>query len=179
MNSDFSDDMDLDQLERELQSLTPIAPRRELVQAIKARMEPVPRRVQDQRNRVATFPWRRMVAPAAAAAAAVAVFNLDDHRRTSKPPQVAANEPATPATPAIAWEPMPMLPEFQEYLDKGYLLTQDLEQFVHPQYAALFNIPVLRLSDDKDTTMRVSVPRRNRVIMPAGHRTGQTTLRWQ
>ena len=63
---------------------TPAPPRRELVQAIKARMEPVPRREQPRREKVVTFPWRRMVAPAAAAAAAVAVFNMEDERRSGK-----------------------------------------------------------------------------------------------
>jgi hypothetical protein len=173
MNSEFADDMDLLQLERELQSLTPAVPRRELVQAIKARMEPVPRRVQ-QRDRVVTFPWRRMVAPAAAAAAAVAVFNLDNGRREGKTPPGTANT----VTPAIKWEPMRMLPAYREYLDKGYVLNQNME-FVHPRYAQLFNAPVLRFPDEGDSTMQVTLPRQNRFIVPAGYGSGRTSLRWQ
>ena len=42
MNSDYSDSMDasLLQLERELKSLTPVPPGRELLRSLQARMEP-------------------------------------------------------------------------------------------------------------------------------------------
>lgn len=177
MNSDFSDDMDLFQLERELQSLTPAAPRPELVQAIKARMEPVPRREQPRREKAVTFPWRRMVAPAAAAAAAVAVFNIDDQRRDGKAPPVAGNDVA----PAVKWEPMPMIAEYREYLNKGYFINpyNPNLQLVHPQYAPLFSAPVLRVPANADGTMRASFPQRNtRFIAPMGY-DERTSLIWE
>jgi len=180
MNSDFSDDMDLFQLERELQSLTPAAPRRELVQAIKARMEPVPRREVQRRERVVTFPWRRMVAPAAAAAAAVAVFNIDDDSRRDggKPAPIVGNDVAT----AIKWEPMPMIEEYREFLNQGYFInpySPNLE-FVHPQYRGIFSAPVFRFQDGNDGTMRASFQpqRKNRFIVPAGYGEG-ASLRWE
>ena len=183
MNPDFSDDLDLVQLERELQSLTPVAPRRELVQAIKARMEPVPRREVPRRERVVTFPWRRMVAPAAAAAAAVAVFNIDDSRREGdKPASIAGNDAAP-----IKWEPMPVLAEFREYLNKGYFINPYSEELelVDPRLAPLYVGPVYNFPYGNENnsvgggTMRASFQqRKNRFIVPAGYGDG-TSLRWE
>jgi len=173
MNSEFSDDMDILSLERELQSLTPIAPRRELVQAIKARMEPVPRLVQPAPARVITFPWRRMVAPAAAAAAAVAVMNMEGVRRGPKTtPAEAANEPA----PAIKWEPMPMLPQYRALLDQGYVLTSDME-FIPPGLANLFPGHVWRSSLSPSAT-RASFPP-DRFIVPAGYGSPAMNMQWK
>ena len=165
MNSDFSDDMELFQLERELQSLTPVAPRRELVKAIQARMEPVPRRVAQHRDKVVTFPWRRMVAPAAAAAAAVAVFNIDDERRDGKTAAAPENE----NTAAINWEPMPMLPAYREMLDRGYVLTQDM-QFIQPQDLGYYYAPTLRLAYPEESGMNSGISRRDhRFIAPVSY----------
>jgi len=168
MNSDFSDDMDLLQLERELQSLTPAAPRRELVQAIKARMEPVPRRVQRSRSRAVTFPWRRMVAPAAAAAAAVVVFNLDDDRREGPGPRPENNGNTTSS---IKWEPMRMLPEYRRLLDQGYFLTQNME-FIPPGYASQYNARLMPFPVQNGSLVSDSVSSHNHFIVPAGYGSG-------
>ena len=115
MNSDFTDS--LLQLERELQSLTPAPPGRDLIRSLQARMEPgvAAARV----NKVHAFPWRRMVTPAAAAAAAVAVMSFNNNRRVTGfggRPGVADHEDATPA---IKWTPMPMRSEYRALLDAG------------------------------------------------------------
>ena len=172
MNPDFSDDMDLFQLERELQSLTPAAPRRELVKAIQARMEPVPRRVAPHRDKAVAFPWRRMVAPAAAAAAAVAVFNIDDERRDGKTAAAPDNE----NTAAINWEPMPMLPRYRALLNAGYQLTEDM-QFVPPGLLGHYNAPVIQFAYPNDSALTSAPQRReHRFIMPASYE-GHTNLR--
>ena len=171
MNSDTFDDMDLLQLERELQTLTPVAPRREFVQALKARMEPVPRLVQPA-ARIYSFPWRRMVAPAAAAAAAVAVMNRDGPRRTPRPVTVAANE----SVQAVTWTPMPMLPEHRAMLDEGYVLDQDLD-FVLPGHHSVYSGRVWRVPADH-SAMRVTMPQQESFLMPAGYGTPQMNLRW-
>ena len=169
MNSDSFDDMDLLQLERELQTLTPAAPRREFVQALQARMEPVPRLVQPA-ARIYSFPWRRMVAPAAAAAAAVAVMNLDGPRRTPRPVTVAANE-------SVTWTPMPMLPQYRALLNEGYVLNENM-QFVPPGYNSIFNGQVWRGPADH-SAMRVTMPQQQEsFLMPAGYGSPQVNFRW-
>ena len=171
MNSELSDDMDFSllQLERELQSLTPMAPRADFVQSLKASMEPVPRLVQPAR--ITSFPWRKMVAPAAAAAAAVAVLNVEDNRRTTKPPPVVADEIAS----AITWAPMRLLPKYRALLDEGYVLTGDME-FIPPGFVP-YNAPVWRVPADNSVT-RASFPRTDRFIMPAGYGSGQMSVSW-
>lgn len=176
MNFDTTDDMDLLAFERELQSLTPAAPRRELVEAIKARMEPVPRLVQPAPARLISFPWRRMVAPAAAAAAAVAVMNLDGTRRSSKPAPVASNEPVQ----SVTWQPMSMLPEYRRKLDAGLVLTGNLDpetgdlEFVHPAHISPFEFFNRRVAAEQ-MARRLAPVRSDRYIMPAGF---GTSLRW-
>ncbi len=181
MNSDFSDDMDILALERELQSLTPAAPSRELVQAIKARMEPVPRRIQPVPPRLAAFPWRRMVAPAAAAAAAVAVMNMDGTRRTTRPGVAVANEPA----PAIAWEPMPMLPKYRNKLDRGYVFVGGLDvatgepNLIPEELVPFYQLQqAIRLPAESAVT-RAGFAERRRFIMPAGYDSPGLALRWK
>ena len=124
MNSDDSDSMDasLLQLERELKSLTPAPPGRELLLSLHARMEPavsVP-----QANKVHVFPWRRMVTPAAAAAAAVAVLSVNNARRA---PGAGGGTMHEQTASAIRWEPMPMRREYRELLNAGYVLNENFE----------------------------------------------------
>ena len=171
MNSEFSDDMDFSllQLERELQSLTPMAPRADFVQSLKTSMEPVPRLVQPAR--ITSFPWRKMVAPAAAAAAAVAVLSVEHNRRTTRPAPAAVNEIAS----AVVWEPMRMLPKYRALLDEGYVLTGDME-FIPPGFVP-YNAPVWSEPANNSVT-RASFPRQDRFIMPAGYGTGQMNVSW-
>jgi hypothetical protein len=174
MNSEFSDDMDILSLERELQSLTPVAPSHKLVQAMKARMEPVPRRVQPAAPRIAAFPWRRMVAPAAAAAAAVAVMNMDGAKRGGKSGSVAvaSNEPSQ----AVTWEPMPMLPKYRKMFDLGYVFTGDFDvrtgepNFIEPELAGFYQQMSRRWQFDSGSA-RGSFAGSNRYVVPDGHGT--------
>jgi len=176
MNFDTTDDMDLLAFERELQSLTPAAPRRELVDAIKARMEPVPRLVQPAPARLISFPWRRMVAPAAAAAAAVAVLNMDGTRRPAKPAPVVANEPVQ----SVTWQPMTMKPEYRRKLDAGLVLTGNLDpetdelEFVHPAHISPFDFVNRRLAAEQMARAR-SLSQPHRYIIPSGF---GASLRW-
>ena len=163
MNSEFSDSLDasLLQLERELQSLTPVAPSRQLVQSLKARMEPVPKNV--QANKVHSFPWRRMVTPAAAAAAAVAVMSVQNHRRNlaGKGTSIAEDE----AAPAIRWEPMPMRSEYRALLKAGFVLNDLYE----PEQQYLLNSMdhhEWRNASD-NSSVRLTIPRQQRFVMPA------------
>jgi hypothetical protein len=182
MNSDFSDDMDILSLERELQSLTPVAPSQKLVQAIKARMEPVPRRVQPAAPRITAFPWRRMVAPAAAAAAAVAVMNMEGAKRGGKSATAVAssNEPAQ----AVTWEPMPMLPKYRKMFDLGYVFTGDFDvltgepNFIEPELASLYQQLSRRWQSDSESP-RGSFAGPVRYVVPAGHDTPAMNLQWK
>ena len=166
MNSEFPDSLDasLLQLERELQSLTPVAPSRELVQSLKARMEPVPRTV--AANKVHSFPWRRMVTPAAAAAAAVAVMSVQNGRRaalTGKSIAGAEDE----ASPAIRWEPMPMRSEYRALINAGYALNDLYE----PAQQYLLNSTdhhEWRNAAD-NSSVRLTIPRQQRFVMPASY----------
>jgi len=181
MNSESSDSMDasLLQLERELQSLTPLAPSREFVQTLKARMEPVPRNV--PANKVHTFPWRRMVTPAAAAAAAVAVMSVQNHRRAGLAGK-SASGPGDEATPAIRWEPMPMRSEYRALLNAGYVLNGNYE----PEQEYLLNSMdhhEWRNAAD-NSSVRLTIPRQQRFVMPASYelenmREGRRRMRFQ
>lgn len=175
MNSESSDSMDasLLQLERELQSLTPLAPSREFVRTLKARMEPVPRNV--SANKVHAFPWRRMVTPAAAAAAAVAVMSVQNYRRAAF-----AGKPASgdEATPAIRWEPMPMRSEYRALLDAGYVLNGNDEP-VQQYYLNSMDHHEWRNAADNS-----AIPRQQRFVMPASYevenlREGRQRMRFQ
>ena len=164
MNSDFSDSLDasLLQLERELQSLTPLPPSRQLVQTLTARMDPVPRIV--AAAKVHTFPWRRMVTPAAAAAAAVAVMSVQHHRRAGlagKGAPTAEDE----AAPAIRWEPMPMRSEYRALLNAGH----GLNELDEPGQQYLLNSTdhhEWRNAAD-NSSIRLTIPRQQRFVMPA------------
>lgn len=181
MNSEYSDPLDasLLQLERELQSLTPLAPSREFVQSLKARMDPVPRNV--QANKVHTFPWRRMVTPAAAAAAAVAVMSVQNHRRAAlagKSTSGAADE----AAPAIRWEPMPMRSEYRALLDAGYVLNGNFEPAQQFLLNSMDHHEWRNAMDN--SSVRLTIPRQQRFVMPASYemenmRQGSRRLQFQ
>lgn len=167
MNSEFSDPMDasLAQLERELQSLTPAAPSRALMRSLQERMEPVMTPV--AANRVTVFPWRRMVAPAAAAAAAVAVMGFQNSRRNGIAVTTPADsKPAEDAPPAIKWEPMPMRSEYRTLLNNGYVLNENME----PVQELLMNrVDHHEWRNPADnSSIRLTIPRQQRVTVPAG-----------
>ena len=164
MSSESSDSLDasLLQLERELQSLTPLAPSREFVQTLKARMEPVPRNVQVPKGH--TFPWRRMVTPAAAAAAAVAVMSVHNHRRAAG---TGKSGSAEAAAPAIRWEPMPMRSEYRALLEAGYVLDGNFGP--EPQYRlnSMHHHEWRNAADN--SSIRLTIPRQQRFVLPASH----------
>jgi hypothetical protein len=170
MNPDFSEPMDpaLLQIERELQSLTPATPGRDLLSSLQARMEPVPRNVPAaQANKVLAFPWRRVVTPAAAAAAAVAVMSFQNHRRTAltdNSDEVAVNENGVSA---IKWEPMPMRSEIRAFLDAGYVLNENFEP-VQPVVMNRVDHYEWR-NPMENASLRVVVPRPQRFLVPAGY----------
>lgn len=181
MNSDFSDDMDILSLERELQSLTPVVPSHTLVEALKARMEPVPRPVQPAAPRLTAFPWRRMVAPAAAAAA-VAVMNMDGIKRGGKSATTVAS--SNELAQAVNWEPMPMLPKYRKMFDLGYVFTGDFDvftgepNFIEPELAALYQQLPRRWQSDFESP-RGSFAGSVRYVVPAGHGTPSMNLHWK
>lgn len=174
MNSEFPDSMDpsLLQVERELYSLTPAAPSRELVRSLQVRMEPAAPSSPQSLNKVHAFPWRRVVAPAAAAAAAVAVMSLENHRRTSavagKPGGGSQNE----AAPAIKWEPMPMRSEYRALLDAGYVLNENME----PVQAYLMDTVDHHewRNPANNSSVRLSLPGQHRFLAPAGYEGAQS-----
>jgi len=168
MNSEFTDPMDasLLQLERELRSLTPAPPGRDLLRSLQAHMGPgVPA---SQVNKVHTFPWRRMVTPAAAAAAAVAVMSIHNNRRVTAATGEKSNAAGQANTAAaIKWEPMPMRSEYRALLDAGYVLNENYE----PVQQFLMN----RLDHHEwrnpasNASVRLTIPSQQRFLVPAGY----------
>ena len=165
MNSEFSDPLDasLLQLERELQSLTPLAPSRQLVQTLNACMAPVAKNV--PATKVHSFPWRRMVTPAAAAAAAVAVMSVQNHRRglAVKGNAIAEDD----ATPTIHWEPMPMRNEYRTLLNAGVALNDLFEPEQH-YFLNSADLHEWRSAAD-NSSVRLTIPRQQRFVMPASY----------
>ncbi len=166
MNSEFSDPMDssLQQLERELQSLTPVAPSRELLRSLHARMEPAA--PSPQVNKVHSFPWRRMMAPAAAAAAAVAVMSINNNRRSGTGTGKSMADGHTTDTPAYKWEPMPMRSEYRALLDAGYVINDNQEYVPQVLMNRLDHHEWRNASEN--SSIRLTIPR---VVTPAGYET--------
>lgn len=163
MNSEFSDSMDpsLLQLERELQSLTPVAPGRDLLRSLQSRMEPA--LPAHQTNKVTSFPWRRMVAPAAAAAAAVAVLNLESDRRAGTSRGKSVTDIPDEGVPVIKWEPMPMRREYRQLLDAGYVLNENLQPMRH---YVLDGMDQHEWRNGENASVRLLIPRQQRFLMP-------------
>jgi hypothetical protein len=176
MNSEFSEPMDagLLQIERELRSLSPIAPDRALsemlAREVAGEMEvPVAGRV----NRVVAgqFPWRRVGVPTAAAAAA-AVFVLPSAERPVDNGSVAGGirsaEEARPGHAPISWVPMPPRSEYRLVDGSGVLLINEpapmmeyqLEQTEHHEWR----------NPRDNSLIRMSIPRQQRVLLPASYR---------
>lgn len=180
MNNDDSEPMDasLLQLERELLSLTPAAPGPDLLSALQARLEPVATRhaAPPQANRLQSMPWRRVVAPAAAAAA-VAVMTVQSHRRATAGSNGLAVEKENTA-PTIKWEPMPMKREYRAWLDAGYALNDNME----PVRQMLMNTVDQHewRSAAGNSSVRLIIPRQQRVplLQPATFET-PVRKRWQ
>lgn len=167
MNSDISDPMDpsLLQLERELQSLTPVAPGREFMRTLQARMEPVPKVVPF--NKAHVSPWRRMVAPAAAAAAAVAVMSVHNHRRQTVAIDSPVADESDSVPPAIKWEPMPMRSEFRAMLEQGLVFNENYEPVQQLLMNRVDHHEWRNAADN--SSVRLTIPRQQRFIVPAGY----------
>lgn len=173
MNPEFSDPMDaaLLQLERELQSLTPAAPPRALVQSLTAKVTP-PAPRGNAPVKTHSFMWRRMVTPAAAAAAAVAVMSMEHHRRHSAAAMDKANTtPPEDAAPAIKWEPMPMRSEYRALLNNGYVLNENREPV---QELLMDRLDYHEWRNPADnSSIRLTIPRQQRLTIPADYSTGE------
>jgi hypothetical protein len=169
MNSDFSEnDAALLQLERELKSLTPLAPSRAFMQRLTLVMDPasVPTATVSAQpaNRVIGFPWKRVVTPAAAAAAAVAVMSITQQRRGNA--HAAGGGPAADdeAAPTIKWTPMPMKKEYRQLVDNGYFVDEN-NVLRHNMSVNAVEHHEWRNSDGN--SIRLIIPSQERILLPA------------
>ncbi len=92
----------LQQLERELQSLSPAAPPRQLTETLHAHMEPVAKRLAPTPI-PRSHPWRRLALPAAAAAVAIGIGTTIPLLTPTAPAPTAAS------IPPVTWTEMPAL----------------------------------------------------------------------
>lgn len=169
MNSEFSDaDAALLQLERELKSLTPVAPSRALMQRLTLVMDPAAApsiTASSPSNRVLHFPWKRMVTPAAAAAAAVAVMSLTQQRRGNAVAGGNAGGAEDEAAPTIKWTPMPMKKEYRNLVDKGYFVD---ENNVLRQGLSLDALEQHEWRNPQDnSSIRLIIPKQESFVLPA------------
>ena len=167
MNSEFPDDVLL-QLERELKSLTPVAPSRALMQRLTPVMHPTAAPAvtsSSLSSSMAHFPWKRMVTPAAAAAAAMAVMSLLQHRRGNAVAVGSAAPADDEAAPTIKWTPMPMKKEYRSLVDSGYMLD---ENHAFHQGITLDALEQHEWRNPQDnSSIRLIIPKQESFLLPA------------
>lgn len=174
MKSEFPEPMDagLLQIERELRSLSPIAPGRTLSEMLAREVAGETEvAVAGRVNRVVAgqFPWRRVGVPTAAAAAA-AVFVLPSAERPVETVAggIRSAEEARPGHAPISWVPMPPRSEYRLVDGSGVLLINEpapmmeyqLEQTEHHEWR----------NPRDNSLIRMSIPRQQRVLLPASYR---------
>ena len=169
MNSEFSEnDAALLQLERELKSLTPLAPSRAFMQRLTLVMDPVAMPTATvsapAANRVIQFPWKRVVTPAAAAAAAVAVMSLTQQRRGSAQAAGGGQPADEEAAPTIKWTPMPMKKEYRQLVDNGYFVDEN-NVLRHNMRVNAIEHHEWRNSDGN--SIRLIIPKQEEFLLPA------------
>ena len=184
MNPEFDDSMDagLLQLERELSSLTPAGPSRLLAERLTEAVEGArsgPTGIESMPRATArpatVIPWRRVVLPTAAAAAA-AVFVLPEASRRGMQPVAGDGGPpsrpdsnvAKAADPGIRWVPMPRRSEYRVVDNTGLVLTDEAAPLVEFRVRQMDHHEWR--NPEENSSIQLSIPREQRVVLPASYR---------